>query len=223
MVTSTSMQVAGIRARLAATCQALAQNYGVPLHRLAHQERRVSDDAVEEDHTSGGGGLSTKLRRAAFGGTVVLIGVLSACASATQAPAATAGPSDCATVACQMTQDSGVDGIPVPAKSVGYLRLGIMHWNANGSVSDLVAFYKVYMSGHGWTYDTQNSRIDPDIMFAKIGAYQAEEIWCSSKVSSPKWDAIFVTLEHPSTDRATNPATVVSIVELPDTDPCPGN
>jgi hypothetical protein len=124
-----------------------------------------------------------------------------------------------------MSKDSGLDGIPIPADAVPAKESlpSVPLWNTNvGTISDLVAFYKDYMSGRGWSYDTQYSAIDPDINKAKGLGYVALQNWCSPKTNPPTWDSVIVGVQNPAAaDRATTHATQVSLVRLPDTDPCP--
>jgi hypothetical protein len=87
-----------------------------------------------------------------------------------------------------MSKDSGLDGIPIPADAVPAKESlpSVPLWNTNvGTISDLVAFYKDYMSGRGWSYDTQYSAIDPDINKAKGLGYVALQNWCSPKTNPP--------------------------------------
>src|SRR5712692_2513775 len=70
--------------------------------------------------------------------------------TSTPTPAPTSTPTPvptCDSLACVMTKDSGVDGIPLPADAVvaqGSL-VSVPTWNtAAGTMGDFVAFYKQY-------------------------------------------------------------------------------
>jgi hypothetical protein len=60
-----------------------------------------------------------------------------------------------------MTKASSVNGVPLPDDAATYGDYGAYTTKVGGP-AELTAFYKDYMTGHGWTFDSANSVMDQD-------------------------------------------------------------
>ena len=101
--------------------------------------------------------------------------------SAPTAPGAIAPPADCSGLACQMTRDSGIHGIPLPADAVkdASSASGLQITSA-GTLEEVTAFYHDYLTTHGWTFEPEFSELDPKVAETKSLGHISNGIYCKS-------------------------------------------
>jgi len=80
-------------------------------------------------------------------------------------------------VAQRMIVDSGIYGIPLPDESdrAGDLSVASVRCRAGGSLEQVTAFYKDYMSTDGWIFDADASEVDPGVNEERNVGYCS---WC---------------------------------------------
>ena len=117
-------------------------------------------------------------------------------------------------VGTQMTKISDVHSIPKPAdgKEVeGAIKTKI------GSVTEITAFYREWMTAHGWTLDTKNSIMDPNLGVKKGHGFTTIQFWC--KRTKPITTVSIITGSGDNTDHGR--AADIYIRSLAGEDSCP--
>lgn len=113
-----------------------------------------------------------------------------------------------------MTRVSDVHGIPKPAdgKEVnGATKTKV------GSVTEITAFYREWMTARGWTLDTKNSIMDPNEGVKKSHGFTTIQVWC--KRTKPITTVSIITGSGDQTDHGK--AAEIFILNLPNEDSCP--
>lgn len=133
-------------------------------------------------------------------------------------PGSTPGPR-IGVVKSVMTGSSTVYGLPTPSDAVVGDVAGIAptYTSRLATVAEFTAFYKSYMSAHGWTFEPAYSTLDPRAGVATRLGFTSRQTWC--KPTTPITSVSISVGSGDDTDHGKQAQIVLQ--DLPHEETCP--